>query len=197
MSLLASTYDQPGRKELAAAIWLPAVVLILIAARLAWLNVLMTMGALGLLAIGLIGLALSSATARRSLGIDGRISRSAGHRPAVRSSPSRLGAIQPVAPRHSGVMVERHGLTPRSRSGNSVGTSPSIRVEPTGRGGCRHLEDFRMARKLVEVTSAAARRLAMPWKWRFAVAGGRFAVGAFTGPVAACQAADSGPSGFM
>lgn len=46
-------------------IWLPAVVLILIAARLAWLNVLMTMGALGLLAIGLIGLALSSATARR------------------------------------------------------------------------------------------------------------------------------------
>lgn len=46
-----------------------------------------------------------------------------------------------------------------------------------------------MARKLVEVTSAAARRLAMPWKWRFAVAGGRFAVGAFTAPVAACQAA--------
>jgi hypothetical protein len=29
MSLLASTYDQPGRKELAAVIWLPAVVLIL------------------------------------------------------------------------------------------------------------------------------------------------------------------------
>ena len=65
MSLLASTYDQPGRKEPAAVIWLPAVVLILIAARLAWLNALMTMGALGLLAIGLIGLALSSATVRR------------------------------------------------------------------------------------------------------------------------------------
>ncbi len=65
MSLLASTYDQPGRKELAAVIWLPAVVLILVAARLGWLNALMTMGALGLLAIGLIGLALSSATARR------------------------------------------------------------------------------------------------------------------------------------
>ena len=65
MSLLASTYDRPGRKELAAVIWLLAVVLILIAARLAWLNALMTMGALGLLAIGLIGLALSSATAHR------------------------------------------------------------------------------------------------------------------------------------
>jgi hypothetical protein len=65
MSLLASTYDQPGRKELAAVIWLPAVVLILVAARLGWLNALMTMGALGLLAIGLIGLALGTATPRR------------------------------------------------------------------------------------------------------------------------------------
>src|SRR5215813_13723880 len=60
MSLLASTYDQPGRKELAAMIWLPAVVLILVAARLGWLNALMTMSALGLLAIALIGLVLSS-----------------------------------------------------------------------------------------------------------------------------------------
>lgn len=59
MSLLASTYDQPGRKELAGVIWLPTVVLILVAARLGWLNPLMTMGALGLFAIGLIGLALS------------------------------------------------------------------------------------------------------------------------------------------
>jgi len=65
MSLLASTYDQPGRKELAAVIWLPAVVLILVAARLGWLNALMTMGTLGLLAIGLIGLALSSPRKRR------------------------------------------------------------------------------------------------------------------------------------
>ena len=60
MSLLASTYDQPGRKELAVVIWLPAVVLILVAARLGWLNALMTMSALGLLAIALIGLVLSS-----------------------------------------------------------------------------------------------------------------------------------------
>lgn len=59
MSLLASTFDQPGRKELAGVIWLPAVVLILVAARLGWLNPLMTMSALGLFAIGLIGLALS------------------------------------------------------------------------------------------------------------------------------------------
>ncbi len=65
MSLLASTYDEPGLKELAAVIWLPAVVLILVAARLGWLNALMSMGALALLALGLIGLALSSATARR------------------------------------------------------------------------------------------------------------------------------------
>ena len=46
-------------------IWLPAVVLILAAASLGWLSAPMTMGALSLLAISLIGLALSGGMPRR------------------------------------------------------------------------------------------------------------------------------------
>lgn len=65
MSLLASRPYRPGRKELAAAIWLPAVLLLLRVASLDGLNPLITIGVAGLLAIGLIGFALSSATARQ------------------------------------------------------------------------------------------------------------------------------------
>ena len=52
-------YGQLGRKELAAALWLPAVLLLLAAAALGWLDAPATFAAGGVVAIGLIGLALS------------------------------------------------------------------------------------------------------------------------------------------
>lgn len=64
MSLLARGHYWPGRRELAAAIWLPAAVLLLAAAGLGWLNTVMTLGAAGLLAIGLIAFAVTGARPR-------------------------------------------------------------------------------------------------------------------------------------
>ena len=58
-------YDQLGRKELAAVLWLPAVVLLLTAAGLGWLDAPATFTAAGVIAIGLIGFALSGARRRR------------------------------------------------------------------------------------------------------------------------------------
>jgi len=64
MSVLARRHDRLGRLALAAAIWLTVVLLLLMALGLGRLNALMTLGAAGLLAIGLIGFALSSDRAR-------------------------------------------------------------------------------------------------------------------------------------
>jgi len=49
---------------LAAAVWLTVVLLLLMALRLSRLTALMTLGAAGLLAVGLIGFALSGDRAR-------------------------------------------------------------------------------------------------------------------------------------
>ena len=57
--------DRLGRKELAAALWLAAVFLLLTAAGLGWLDAAATFGAAGVIAIGLIGLALSGPRKRR------------------------------------------------------------------------------------------------------------------------------------
>src|SRR5262249_34363496 len=51
--------DQLGRKDLAAALWLAAVLLLLTAAALGWLDTQETFAVAGLVAIGLITLALS------------------------------------------------------------------------------------------------------------------------------------------
>ncbi|HKA11232.1 MAG TPA: hypothetical protein VKI99_12270 [Candidatus Dormibacteraeota bacterium] len=51
--------DQLGRKELAAALWLAPVLLLLTAAALGWLDTQETFAVAGLVAIGLITLALS------------------------------------------------------------------------------------------------------------------------------------------
>lgn len=64
MSFLARRNYWPGRKELAAAAWLPASILLMMAASLGWLHPLLALGAAGLVAIGLIGFGLSGATAR-------------------------------------------------------------------------------------------------------------------------------------
>jgi hypothetical protein len=64
MSLLARIHDRSGRIELAAAIWLPAMLLLLMAAGLGRLTGVMALGVAGLLAIGLIGFALSGHRAR-------------------------------------------------------------------------------------------------------------------------------------
>jgi hypothetical protein len=64
ISLLASRHDRPGRPELAVAIWLPAMLLLLMAAGLGRLNGVMAFGVAVLLAIGLIGFALSGDRAR-------------------------------------------------------------------------------------------------------------------------------------
>ena len=57
--------DRLGRKELAAALWLAAVFLLLTAAGLAGLDAPATFAAAGVIAIGLIGLALSGPRTRR------------------------------------------------------------------------------------------------------------------------------------
>jgi hypothetical protein len=64
ISLLARRHDRPGRMELAAAIWLPAMLLLLMAAGLGRLTGVMALGVAGLLAIGLIGFALGGDRAR-------------------------------------------------------------------------------------------------------------------------------------
>jgi len=58
-------YCQLGRKELAAVLWLPAVLLLLTAAALGWLDAPSTFVAGGVVAVGLIGFALSGPRQRR------------------------------------------------------------------------------------------------------------------------------------
>ena len=58
MSLLARRTYWPGRKELAAAMWLPAALLLLAAAGLGWLNAPAAFVVAGLLAASLIGFAI-------------------------------------------------------------------------------------------------------------------------------------------
>src|SRR5215510_1930975 len=58
MSLLARRTYRPGRKELAAAMWLPPALLLMAAAGLGWLSGLATFVVAGVLAISLIGFAV-------------------------------------------------------------------------------------------------------------------------------------------
>lgn len=58
-------YGQLGRKELTAVLWLPTVLLLLAAAGLGWLDAPATFAAGGVVAMGLIGFALTGPRKRR------------------------------------------------------------------------------------------------------------------------------------